>query len=135
MGQQDEQLGLLELAGQMGLLKDPKIQLISQFMEQRRNAESQSSEAQVQQRRTILRRQKRVLGFLKNKNAELAAACGACVCWGENLRCGICHGQGRAAWQSPDEEMFIAYIKPVLDLLGLGQEEKLEDGKTGEVRT
>ena len=52
------------------------------------------------------------------RNAEFAAACGACVCFGEP-HCLDCGGEGKPGWQVPDEHLFRLYVAPVLERLGL----------------
>lgn len=52
------------------------------------------------------------------RNAEFAAACGACVCFGEP-HCLDCGGEGKPGWQVPDENLFRFYVAPVLERLGL----------------
>jgi hypothetical protein len=52
------------------------------------------------------------------RNAALAAACGACTCFGEP-DCLDCGGEGKPGWQRPDEELFRQYVAPVLERLGV----------------
>lgn len=63
-------------------------------------------------------RNQRAYEYLLERNAELAAACGACVCWGD-ARCATCGGEGRAGWRAPEAEPFALYIEPALRRLGL----------------
>ena len=70
------------------------------------------------------RRARRRLDFaayesVAERNAEFAAACGACVCLGEESHCLDCGGEGRPGWQVPDENLFRLYVAPVLERLGL----------------
>src|SRR2546421_5862299 len=40
---------------------------------------------------------------LRSRNADLAAALGACpLCWGKNARCTFCRGRGRPGFSIPD---------------------------------
>jgi hypothetical protein len=50
------------------------------------------------------------------RNAELAAACGACVCFGQP-HCPDCGGEGKPGWQVPDASLFRQYVAPVLGRL------------------
>jgi hypothetical protein len=52
------------------------------------------------------------------RNAALAAACGACTCFGEP-HCLDCGGEGKPGWQRPDESLFRMYVAPVLERLGV----------------
>ena len=49
-----------------------------------------------------------------NRNSEVAAALGACDCWGQNIFCSICDGHGRPGWATPDGELFDVYVGPAL---------------------
>jgi hypothetical protein len=88
----------------------------------REAVEQREALARARQRR---RREDRVHRFVLGQNAELAAACGACVCWG-HPRCPTCHGEGGPGWRAPDPERFTKYIEPALRRLGL-----LADETTG----
>jgi hypothetical protein len=50
-------------------------------------------------------------------NILLAAALGACGCWGLRADCGVCQGQGSAGWTQPDPELFDEFVRPALDRL------------------
>jgi hypothetical protein len=47
-------------------------------------------------------------------NILLAAALGACECWGLEANCGLCQGQGSAGWTQPDAELFEEFVKPAI---------------------
>jgi hypothetical protein len=47
----------------------------------------------------------------------LAAALGACECWGLRADCGLCEGQGSAGWTQPDPELFDEFVRPALGRL------------------
>jgi hypothetical protein len=51
-------------------------------------------------------------------DAEFAAACGACACFGAP-HCARCGGEGRPGWQVPDENLFQMYVAPALERLGM----------------
>lgn len=50
-------------------------------------------------------------------NALLAAALGACECWGLRAGCGICQGRGSAGWAQPDLELFDEFVRPAISRL------------------
>jgi len=47
-------------------------------------------------------------------NVLLAAALGACECWGLRVGCDLCHGQGSAGWTEPVPELFDEFIGPAI---------------------
>lgn len=51
---------------------------------------------------------------LAERNMVLAAALGACDCWGELADCETCGGAGTTGWLSPDQAAFDLYIAPAL---------------------
>jgi hypothetical protein len=51
---------------------------------------------------------------LLDRNSALAAAVGACDCWGDDPDCGFCEGEGVPGWATPDEEFFGTYVSPAL---------------------
>jgi hypothetical protein len=54
---------------------------------------------------------------LFERDCALAAALGACDCWGELARCPICHGAGTPGWALPDRQLFAEYVHPALRAL------------------
>jgi hypothetical protein len=51
---------------------------------------------------------------LVDRNMLLAAALGACECWGEEDGCPVCTGLGRAGWMPPDPELYSQYVTPAV---------------------
>jgi hypothetical protein len=51
---------------------------------------------------------------LANRNLVLAAAVGACECWGEEPVCPVCSGEGSAGWAEPDAQLFADYVEPAV---------------------
>ena len=47
-------------------------------------------------------------------NILLAAALGACECWGMLPGCELCHGAGVAGWTQPDAELFDEFVRPAV---------------------
>jgi hypothetical protein len=52
---------------------------------------------------------------LEEQNLVLAAALGACTCWGSDPECAVCAGHGCAAWMPPDPTLYDVYIAPAAD--------------------
>jgi hypothetical protein len=44
----------------------------------------------------------------------LAAALGACDCWGLAANCPVCDGEGGSGWAEPDLELFGEFVGPAL---------------------
>ena len=51
---------------------------------------------------------------LIDRNGVLAAALGACDCWGQHVNCPVCDGVGGPGWALPDEQLFTSYVRPAL---------------------
>lgn len=51
---------------------------------------------------------------LVERNSALAAAVGACDCWGEQADCPFCDGDGSAGWVRPDKQLFARYVYPAV---------------------
>ena len=51
---------------------------------------------------------------LAARNRALAAALGACDCWGGHAACPVCHGAGGPGWVLPDRELFTRYVRPAV---------------------
>ena len=51
---------------------------------------------------------------LLDRNSRLAAALGACDCWGQDVTCPFCDGIGGPGWTLPDERLFGTYVRPAL---------------------
>ena len=51
---------------------------------------------------------------LVDRNLALAAALGACDCWGQDPGCRICAGAGGPGWLPPDRQLFAAYVYPAM---------------------
>jgi hypothetical protein len=47
-------------------------------------------------------------------NMLLAAALGACACWGLQADCTLCWGQGSAGWTEPVPELFDEFVGPAI---------------------
>ncbi len=50
-------------------------------------------------------------------NMLLAAALGACECWGLLADCDLCHGRGSAGWTEPEPELFDEFVRPAIERL------------------
>lgn len=53
-------------------------------------------------------------GHAADRNAEMAAALGACECWGEVDTCAVCAGDGAPGWLAPDRQLFVYYAQPAM---------------------
>ena len=49
---------------------------------------------------------------LADRNLLLAAALGACDCWGQDPDCPICSGEGSAGWTQPERRLYDQYVEP-----------------------
>jgi len=47
----------------------------------------------------------------------LAAALGACECWGMRADCDACQGHGSAGWTEPDPDLFAEFVQPAVATL------------------
>jgi len=52
---------------------------------------------------------------LLDRDSALAAALGACDCWGEDRGCPTCDGAGAPGWALPDQRLYAAYVQPAVD--------------------
>ncbi len=51
---------------------------------------------------------------LVGTNLLLAAALGACECWGLRADCDLCQGRGSAGWTEPVPELFDEFVGPAI---------------------
>lgn len=54
----------------------------------------------------------RDVGTSNDSTLLVAAALGACDCWGTDPSCLVCHGEGVSGWTWPDVELFQEYVGP-----------------------
>jgi hypothetical protein len=54
---------------------------------------------------------------LLDRQTVLAAALGACDCWGQQPECPICHGAGGSGWALPDRQLFASYVQPAVRVM------------------
>lgn len=64
--------------------------------------------------------------MLMDRNLLLAAALGACECWGQDSKCETCFGAGSAGWVLPDQLLYKEYVGPATERLS----EKKATGST-----
>ncbi len=68
-------------------------------------------EARFDQLRDVARRMDAELRLLRRRNAQLAAALGACPqCWGEDPECTVCAGEGQPGSAPPHRQHFRHYV-------------------------
>ncbi len=65
-------------------------------------------------------------------NALLAAALGACECWGLREACRTCQGRGSAGWAQPDPELFEEFVRPAISRLSVTPARGHHDPATAE---
>ncbi len=93
--------------------KQIRAQLLQSLVEQQnRRAKSESRDSEE------LERCRAQLDAARRRNREIAAALGACPCFGAP-RCRHCGGAGAPGTYPPDSRAFAAYVEPVLRQLGL----------------
>jgi hypothetical protein len=63
----------------------------------------------------------------------LAAALGACDCWGLQPDCQICQGHGFTGWTQPDLELFAEFVRPVVEKLSSSANDGQEQNDTTKV--
>jgi hypothetical protein len=51
---------------------------------------------------------------LTSTNLLLAAALGACECWGLRADCDVCRGKGSSGWTEPVPELFYEFVGPAI---------------------
>ena len=51
---------------------------------------------------------------LVDRNLLVAAALGACECWGNDLECPLCCGVGTPGWRPPDPQLYEDYVTPAV---------------------
>ncbi len=51
---------------------------------------------------------------LVDHNLLVAAALGACDCWGAEPLCEVCGGAGSSGWTDPDPELFAEFVAPAV---------------------
>lgn len=117
---------------------DPVMSTLASLMLARRGDSRESPEVDVEQQLAKARRTIRRLRDLLEPASELAAyvaetfgACGSC--WGLNVECGHCAGNGRAGWLHPAREELLAWAEPALARLGMQVVAIPEDGRGPDV--
>lgn len=72
----------------------------------------QAEHARLQRVLAAMRRDLRVL---RDHNARVAAALGACeACWGRDAACPHCAGRGRPGAESPDDALYARLVAPAV---------------------
>ena len=127
---------LTDIAAQLGVTPTPQMQLLAQLLAQRSQPSDDGDDERDEEQRAAqeraARRQRRTFEHLREMNQQLAAACGACVCWGRFASCPRCSGLGVAGSADVDPAMFRKHVEPALLRMGLlrsddrGQQRELE---------
>jgi hypothetical protein len=69
---------------------------------------------------------------LVDRNTMLAAAVGACDCWGFEPDCTMCGGAGSAGWTRPDAELFTEFVEPAVRRMSAPSGEETEEAAQSE---
>ena len=65
-------------------------------------------------------------------NLLLAAALGACECWGLRADCDVCRGEGSSGWTEPVPELFYEFVGPAIARLpDISADEREEPASAG----
>jgi hypothetical protein len=75
--------------------------------------DQRAREARRQRARQRLKQIQRSMTLSKRRNAFVAAALGACECWGFDSGCRFCHGRGEPGFREPNVEAFTALVVPL----------------------
>lgn len=107
----------LDLLQQMGA-GDPRMRLLAEMYRARQAAPPEPTvrrdvdAAELAARHARLRE---AYAELRGQYERLAWALGACArCWGEDVSCHTCRGEGSSGWDAPDREFFARYIVPAV---------------------
>lgn len=49
---------------------------------------------------------------MRDRDVLLAAALGACECWGRDAGCPMCAGEGGPGWTAPHPQLYHEYVAP-----------------------
>lgn len=63
-------------------------------------------------------------------NMLLAAALGACRCWGMQSTCPLCQGRGSSGWVEPEHDLFQEFVGPAAERLSKSDSTS-RDGQRG----
>jgi len=102
---------------------DLKKQLLQNLIAQQQAEPKKQDDTELRQCQARLRASRR-------RNRSLAAALGACVCFGDP-RCRQCGGEGQPGTRAPEPDAFAFYVEPVLRQLGLLVDDELVPNQEG----
>ncbi len=95
--EEEDELELAECSDKLDRTHEQSVERARALRELRRNVESMYAELEV----------------LRDRNDSLAEALGACyLCWGQDVQCPVCLGNGQPGYFEPDRELFAQLIKP-----------------------
>jgi len=119
---------MMETLIQQMATDNPKLLAVMQMMKQQQSSNQKSPSNSIdisvllkkerckrrklmQQYQALVQGAEAIEGLLD----ELAAGLGACPsCWGTNVECSMCEGNGKPGAYQPDKELFQHYVLPVL---------------------
>lgn len=104
---------------------DPTTALLARYLADRHATAEKAPESVVDERagerqiafehlRTHVTELYAELEALRVRNEQLAAAMGACSCWGDEPACSHCGGAGVPGWSAPDVLLLRVYALPAL---------------------
>lgn len=111
---------MADMFEQMGLMTDPRLRMIAEFMKTQNNARAEPDrdeerQAKLERAAARYRETKQQNRILADRIDVLAAALGACpACWGENDDCEMCSGKGVAGFYLPEKDAFVNYVLPAV---------------------
>lgn len=123
--------GMHALRDALAQHEDPRMRMLAEWAAQQQQQQpeeadpaSQATRPEVlthrsmEERKRLLRKTKSLAVKLERQREisdTLAAALGACyLCWGDDLTCEQCLGQGNAGWREPDADLFLEYVAPAI---------------------
>jgi hypothetical protein len=56
-----------------------------------------------------------------DRNRILAAALGACACWGQDPGCRVCASAGAPGWTMPHRDLYAHYVRPAMIAMTRGE--------------
>jgi hypothetical protein len=98
--------------------RDPRIGMLMKMLEQQAPGPDAAPprDARADRVRERVREMRAELSILRRRNADLAAALGACqMCWGVDDRCPDCAGAGAPGWSKPDPDLYDDLVAPAIE--------------------
>jgi hypothetical protein len=106
----------LTLLDQLGI-SNPRVKQLAELLAMQAGSSDNETETNQELVEQLHEENKALLeqvNALSERNAVLAAAVGACTCWGEDETCEECSGEGRPGTFLPDKAYFTEFVLPVI---------------------